>query len=63
MEADIRRAWKDDPILNRTIFVQPKNINRNYMKPKALSGGGGGSRTPVRRDLRLGAYMFIPVRF
>ena len=29
MEADVRRAWKADPILNRTISVQPKNIIRN----------------------------------
>ena len=25
MEADVRRAWKADPILNRTISVQPQN--------------------------------------
>jgi len=29
MEADVRRAWKVDAILNRTISVQSKNITRN----------------------------------
>lgn len=26
MEADVRRAWERDPILNRTISVQPKDV-------------------------------------
>ena len=26
MEADVRRAGERDPILNRTIFVQPKDM-------------------------------------
>jgi integrase len=26
MEADVRRAWEHDPILNRTISVQPKDV-------------------------------------
>jgi hypothetical protein len=26
MEADVRRAWKADPILNRTISVQPEDV-------------------------------------
>jgi len=36
-----------------------------YRKPDFSNsfGGGGGSRTPVRRDLRSGAYMFSPIRF
>ncbi|MGD0009837.1 MAG: sigma-70 family RNA polymerase sigma factor [Terriglobia bacterium] len=32
MEADVRRAWKVDPILNRTIFAQPENSTCKSMK-------------------------------
>jgi len=32
MEADVRRAWKVDPILNRTISAQPENSTCKSMK-------------------------------
>src|SRR5258705_8942699 len=35
----------------------------SYSKYGRLYGGGGGSRTPVRKALRHGAYMLISVPF
>ena len=34
MEEDVRRAWKVDPLLNRTISVQSEKPPRNLLKKK-----------------------------
>ena len=34
MEEDVRRAWKVDPLLNRTISVQSETTPRKQLKTK-----------------------------
>jgi len=64
LEADVRRTWPEDK--------PPEEVQTGYTaEPARLisldsvrkNGGGGGSRTPVRKALRHGDYMLssIPI--
>ncbi len=61
LEADVRRIWETPESQRR--------VHGGYTEQRApviplisrrKNGGGGGSRTPVRKALRLEAYMLIP---
>ena len=64
LEADVRRTWPEDK--------PPEEVQTGYTaEPARLisldsvrkNGGGGGSRTPVRKALRHGAYMLSSIQF
>jgi len=64
LEADVRRTWPEDKPLEevQTGYTgEPKKIIP--LDSVRKNGGGGGSRTPVRKALRHGAYMLISVPF
>jgi integrase/recombinase XerD len=63
LEADVRRTWQD--------HEQPQEVHSGYteeaarvipFKSRRKNGGGGGSRTPVRKALRHEDYMLSSVR-
>src|SRR2546430_11747759 len=63
LEADVRRTWE-------TPEPQPR-VHNGYgekdacvipFKSRRKNGGGGGSRTPVRKALRPEAYMLSSIR-
>src|SRR5215472_4439433 len=63
LEADVRRTWRT--------YERQRRVHGGYtekdarvipFKSRRKNGGGGGSRTPVRKALRHGAYMLISVR-
>ncbi len=62
VEADVRRTWPNEK--------PQREVHAGYsgapakiipLKSARKNGGGGGSRTPVRKALRRGAYMLISV--
>ncbi len=64
LEADVRRTWPKEK--------RQREVHGGYtgapaqiipFKSRRKNGGGGGSRTPVRKALRHGAYMLISVPF
>jgi integrase/recombinase XerD len=64
LEADVRRTW---PVENL-----PQEVHGGYteaaaeiipFKSRCKNGGGGGSRTPVRKALRAEDYMLSSVQF
>ncbi len=64
LEADVRRTWpeeKSQPEVHLGYTEQPSQIIP--FKSRRKNGGGGGSRTPVRKALRHGAYMLSSIQF
>ena len=64
LEADVRRTWPEDksqPEVHLGYTDEPGQIIP--FKSRRKNGGGGGSRTPVRKALRHGDYMLssIPI--
>jgi integrase/recombinase XerD len=63
LEADVRRTWPEDKSLQEVQFgytEEPAPVIP--FKSRRKNGGGGGSRTPVRKALRTEAYMLISIR-
>ena len=65
LEADVERAWQQDPILSPRVKGAYKVHGSNartqvYAIPTDCKNGGGGSRTPVRKAPPLEAYMLSP---
>jgi len=63
LEADVRRTWpeeKSQPEVHLGYTEQPSQIIP--FKSRRKNGGGGGSRTPVRKALRHGAYMLSSIQ-
>jgi integrase/recombinase XerD len=64
LEADVRRTWPEDKPLEevQTGYAgKPKTIIPLVLVRK--NGGGGGSRTPVRKALRHEDYMLSSIQF
>ena len=64
LEADVRRTWpegKSQPEVHLGYTEEPGQIIP--FKSRRKNGGGGGSRTPVRKALRHGAYMLSSIQF
>ena len=47
--------------MGQVLYAACTQTHLSYRKTWPYSGGGGGSRTPVRKALRRGAYMLISV--
>jgi len=64
LEADIRRTWPDDKSRQEVQFgytEEPAPVTQ--FRSRIKNGGGGGSRTPVRKALRHEAYMLSSIPF
>ncbi len=62
LEADVRRTWKMDELEARVHGgYTEKDAPASRVVSIGKNGGGGGSRTPVRKALRPEAYMLIPL--
>jgi len=62
LEADVRRTWPKEK-RQREVHAGYTGAPAKIIPLKSIrkNGGGGGSRTPVRKALRHGAYMLISV--
>src|SRR5579859_2246579 len=64
LEADVRRTWPEDKPREEVQTGYTGEPNKIIpLDSVRKNGGGGGSRTPVRKALRHGAYMLISVQF
>ena len=63
LEADVRRTW-ETPEPQRRVHggYTEKDARVIPFKSRRKNGGGGGSRTPVRKALRPEAYMLSSIR-
>jgi integrase/recombinase XerD len=63
LEADVRRTWQTHEPQQGVHGGYTENDARVIpFKSRRKNGGGGGSRTPVRKALRTEAYMLISIR-
>jgi|GEM_PF-2417025 len=63
LEADVRRAWQThEPQQVVHGRYTGKGASVIHLESRTKDGGGGGSRTPVRKALRHEAYMLISIR-
>src|SRR5215472_8552333 len=63
LEADVRRTWEAPELKRRVHAGYTENDARVIpFKSRRKNGGGGGSRTPVRKALRPEAYMLSSIR-
>jgi integrase/recombinase XerD len=63
LEADVRRTWPTDEVKGRVHGgYTEKDAPASRVVSIGKNGGGGGSRTPVRKALRPEAYMLSPFR-
>ena len=64
LEADVRRTWQTHEPQQGVHGGYTENEARVIpFKSKRKNGGGGGSRTPVRKALRHEAYMLSSIPF
>ncbi len=64
LEADVRRTWQTHEPQQGVHGAYTENEARVIpFKSKRKNGGGGGSRTPVRKALRHEAYMLSSIPF
>ena len=64
LEADVRRTWPEDKSLQEAHGGYTEQAEQIIpFKSRRKNGGGGGSRTPVRKALRAEDYMLSSVQF
>jgi len=64
LEADVRRTWQThEPQQGVHGGYTGKGAPVIHLKSRTKNGGGGGSRTPVRKALRHEAYMLSSIPF
>ena len=64
LEADVRRTWPEDNLQPEVHGGYTEAVREIIpFKSRRKNGGGGGSRTPVRKALRTEAYMLSSLQF